>query len=274
MGDSAGNSSSWDAETFESWLEQTAESRDASSEEILSELATSLWVLDELEGLLDQAELQDEFPERVQTNSEDTDPAEHTEPNSSESETPLSAIVSSLEALESRVDSLHEAQSSLEDDVSTDIDNVEEVLRYLVNQTDALSDDIASLNDRFESIEAELRSLRATQEQLADLKTEASRHGVAAADCENCGNTVDLSMLVYPECPTCGLALDTVTPKSWLFGSATVGAQGTARTRNQDLISSTLGEPPEDTGNQTSEPSETAADDDDFDMADFEWQSR
>jgi len=62
---------------------------------------------------------------------------------------------------------------------------------------------------------------------LAELKRRAGEIGVDTADCDACGNEVNLALLTEPACPHCETELRDVTASSGLlFGSATVGHAG------------------------------------------------
>jgi uncharacterized coiled-coil protein SlyX len=212
------DSASWDADAFEHWLEQMAESRGVSNEEVLNQLASSLWVLDELETLVDETDIHSEFPEG-------SEPREST----STLESQLAALDERLEEFEARVAALEDDHDSLDDDVTEDIDNIEEVLRYLVDRTDTLSERVSTVSDRLEALETTVTDWEATREKLADLKAEASRQGISTAECEHCGNAVELATLARPECPACSHPFDSVYQTDGCSGSPTIGG----RTREQ-----------------------------------------
>ena len=231
--------------------ESTAETAELS--ELEQELAKLRSVIDELatEGSLPTPETatadddSQSAPDTAATTETDefaeltaavTDP----EPNSSgvitELDDELVEIrerLSELEAdLSERITAESEAREELEAWIETEFDNVEDVLEHLLSTTDNLEYRLGSATDshreRFEPLEA----AQTEREQLRELKNEAIEKGVTTGECDNCGESIDLSLLPAPHCPECDQRLTGVTDSSWWpFDSATLRTAPVRRTQ-------------------------------------------
>ncbi|ERH06245.1 MAG: hypothetical protein J07HN4v3_01857 [Halonotius sp. J07HN4] len=132
--------------------------------------------------------------------------------------------LSELEAdLSEQITAESEAREELEAWIETEFDNVEDVLEHLLSTTDNLEYRLGSATDshreRFEPLEA----AQTEREQLRELKNEAIEKGVTTGECDNCGESIDLSLLPAPHCPECDQRLTGITDSSWWpFDSATL----------------------------------------------------
>ncbi|WP_380678152.1 hypothetical protein [Salinigranum sp. GCM10025319] len=123
-----------------------------------------------------------------------------------------------------------ERVDDLEAHVDRGFDNYEEVVSYLVDETDDLDDKLT----RIVSIAVDLRR-RATEaertlarlESAAELKREANRQGETAAKCEACSGRVGIGLLTEPRCPHCDARFAGIDPSSRFFGSATLTTDDT-----------------------------------------------
>ena len=107
--------------------------------------------------------------------------------------------------------------------IETEFDNIEDVLEHLLSTTDNLEYRLGSAIDSHREQLEPLEAAQVEREQLRELKNEAIEKGVDTGECDNCGETVDLSLLPAPRCPSCDQRFTGVTDSSWWpFDSATL----------------------------------------------------
>ena len=132
--------------------------------------------------------------------------------------------LSELEAeLTDRLAEESDERAELEAWIETEFDNIEDVLQHLLSTTDNLEYRLGSAIDSQREELEPLQTAHAEQEQLQMLKNEAIEKGVNDADCDDCGETVDLGLLPEPYCPNCDQQFTGVTGSSWWpFDTATL----------------------------------------------------
>ncbi len=85
-----------------------------------------------------------------------------------------------------------------------------------------------TLEDRMQTVAWVVSDLRDAHESTGGLETverikrAAAKAGVERANCENCGDSVVISLLTDPECPHCNAAVSNVEPSSGWFGKPTL----------------------------------------------------
>jgi len=153
--------------------------------------------------------------------------------------------LSELEAeLTDRLAEEADERAELEAWIETEFDNIEDVLQHLLSTTDNLEYRLGSaIESQREQLEP-LQAAHAEQEQLQTLKNEAIEKGVDAADCDDCGETVDLGLLPEPYCPNCDQQFTGVTASSWWpFDTATLRTATARRSQTENAWGSA---PPEE----------------------------
>jgi len=132
--------------------------------------------------------------------------------------------LSELEAdLTGRIAEESDAREELEAWIETEFDNIEDVLEHLLSTTDNLEYRLGSAIDSHREQLEPLEAAQAEREQLRELKNEAIQKGVTTGECDSCGESVDLSLLPAPRCPSCDQRFTGVTDSSWWpFDSATL----------------------------------------------------
>jgi len=122
-----------------------------------------------------------------------------------------------VDALGQRVVDLEEALTSLETDVDELSDAQDESMADL-------EDELGDLEDRVETVAWVVSDLREAFESdgesaaLEQIKRAAAEADVARANCENCGNGVQIALLSEPECPHCHATVTNVEPSTGFFG--------------------------------------------------------
>lgn len=142
------------------------------------------------------------------------------------SEEQLDAMTRQVRSFQSSITTRHE---SLHDRVHAEFTHIRTILEHLLDATKANE---ARLDGAVDELEAALRSERADREALAGITRTANRRGVSTADCEHCGESVDIAMLQTAECPGCERAFDDLETTGGLFGlfpSSTLTVRGGRR---------------------------------------------
>lgn len=219
------------------WLDERAEATDADREELVANLMSAYRSVavgnGDLEGAVEPVassptferrldeqreeyiELIEDIRERVIQVKRETDakaPTDHDHPTVVSRADEAAAAV---EDLESRID-------EVEHDLEHGFENYEDVLTYLTDSTedvetnlDTLARAVLDLRSALQRVAAE----SAARVQADRLKTQANKHGFHRADCEECGSTVDLSLLSKASCPHCSATFVDVDQKTGFFGS-------------------------------------------------------
>ncbi|WP_253737963.1 hypothetical protein [Halohasta salina] len=294
-----GGAHGFDSEALEEWVAETARQKGVSKQELLDEILSSYWVLEELSGVVTDSEVANEprhgegqpgmesgdrtaagggaadddrsstaefselktelqglrgAIEELSGDQRDTDADEAGNEELSALEGQLddlsSAVVDrqtetddTIDRLDNRLEAVDERLSTVERRLSegmslselkaaverteadhaelerrleSEFDSIEQVLQHLLDTTDNIEYRLGAVSDARQEALAPIREQFAKQEELADLKQEAIRHGVEAADCDNCGQTIDLGLLEAPECPSCEQRFTGITKGGWL----------------------------------------------------------
>lgn len=123
----------------------------------------------------------------------------------------------------------HEALSNAEDlerEVGKLTDTVESIRADLEEHRSEVDGDISELEAQFEDTEDRLKrvawvvndlrddtgSRDAHQQAVDRIKRAAAQEGVSTAACENCDESVDVSLLTDPQCPHCDATVSDVRP--------------------------------------------------------------
>ena len=135
--------------------------------------------------------------------------------------TTVGTLGSTLDEVEARLDALDEGTTTVDDRVSRLETRFEEELARDADVDEKLSrvaSAVVGVQRRLGAVERRT----AGRERLATLTAAANRHGVRKADCEHCHGTVNLGLLMKPECPHCNREFSDLEPKSGFFGTSTL----------------------------------------------------
>lgn len=125
-----------------------------------------------------------------------------------------------IEVLIGRLDAVDEQlryrQSSIESRLDEELEYLEDILGYLIDETE-------TLDERVGSMEEALNTVRDGEdhEGLTELKQTASQLGVRSGVCDNCETSVDIGVLPTAECPDCGERFVDIDPATGWFGLGT-----------------------------------------------------
>ncbi|MFW6320618.1 MAG: hypothetical protein ACOC0Z_02100 [Halohasta sp.] len=148
----------------------------------------------------------------------------------------LTAVESELDAgmslteLETAVGRTSSAQTELEARLESEFDSIEQVLQHLLDTTDNIEYRLGAVSESRQEALKPIRERHAEQEALAELKSEAIRHDVTRAACDNCEQTVDLGLLERPVCPGCERRFTGIKKSGW-FPLSSAELQTTDRPR-------------------------------------------
>lgn len=228
------------SEPAATWLEEQAAESGASREELLERLVAVVRATED--GGAPATDL-DALAERVTELEADTDgkiedvrervvqlkreldtkaPADHDHPALGEQ---LRTAGATAEAAQSAVGDLEETVEALRETTEQGFDNYEAVLEHLTETTEDLESKVTRVAAALvvtRRLVAELSARAEEQRAVEELKTTANRQGITVADCEQCGESVDLGLLSESACPHCGTAVRGVKPRSGLFGAPTL----------------------------------------------------
>lgn len=126
-----------------------------------------------------------------------------------------------IDDLERDVDRLDESVGTIEDG----FENYEEVLTFLVEETEAIQDRLDTLARAVVAVRSDVESIaarRARREQVRELKRAASQYGVRRADCESCDATIEIALLTEPACPHCASQFTDLAPGTRFLRSNTL----------------------------------------------------
>jgi len=198
----------------------------AASNGDIDEEISPLGVSEEVERRLESqreeyVDLIEDVRERVIQVKRETDakaPADH---DHEEIETALDRV----EELSATVSELDATLARVERDLENGFENYEDVLRYLKQRSESARQDLDTVATAVLEVRSSLERVAAESAARAEadrLKAEANRRGFRTADCEDCGSSVDVSLLAKARCPHCSATFVDVEPKDRFFGSNTL----------------------------------------------------
>lgn len=206
---------------FGEWLEMTAKSREVSKQEVLEQLISSYWTLNEMTEIIQQPEgepadqTDDPFEHAVSGKAVPASRSEF-ENFASEVESQLADFDQRLIAIKADVE--QEAQVStekIEQRLETEFNTLRQILERLIALTNENEEEIDELHRR---IREDVAGIREEQSRLDHLQWRAMELGVSDAQCDNCDSEIDLSLLPSPNCPTCGQTFTDISPKRTILG--------------------------------------------------------
>lgn len=124
-----------------------------------------------------------------------------------------------------RAEAIAETVEDVERRLDTGFENYEEILAYLVDRTDDLTDHTETLAGALAGMRGQLARVVAhhqRRERTERLQRRANEEGVTVATCEACESEVQIPLLAAPECPFCGSTFADLEAKRGFFGSATL----------------------------------------------------
>lgn len=218
---------------FGEWIDRIAESNGLTRDEILEQLVSSYWLLNEMSEMIEQSgESGDVFSQELG--------ASVAWPNQAEFDSLEEDLTDRLEELDDRIDALEAdveagpTTEALKERMDLEFDHLRSILEYMLESIDEARADIDSIDHRFDR---EMIVLYEQRKRLTQLKQLATRLGVSTAECGYCRLPVDLSMLTLPECPQCERGFTNIEPRRTFFGfgfgSNVLKTDGGSETREQ-----------------------------------------
>jgi predicted nucleic acid-binding Zn-ribbon protein len=128
----------------------------------------------------------------------------------------LSDTIAGNDDLQQSTEELETAIATLEATVEDRLGVAEQELETLHSRSDKLAGAVVDLRRRLSRME----SHASHQTALAKLLSAATHERIKKAECESCGEMVQLGMLIEPACPHCRNLFDGITPGSRFFDSA------------------------------------------------------
>jgi chromosome segregation ATPase len=155
-------------------------------------------------------------------------------------DTRLSDAETAVADLETTLDSLSTDLTHLDQQVEGGFENFEVILEGLADSVDDAERKLDTLAGAIVDLRRQTAALEAADAQRTAaeaLQAEANREGVGAADCEQCGGSVDVALLGGPRCPHCEAVFTGLDPGRRFFGRAslTVGDRPALEGGNVEL---------------------------------------
>jgi chromosome segregation ATPase len=214
------------APSLEAWLDDLAEKRGIGRERLLTELVTAAWEAED-EGPSVEDRVDRAVEERVGALESRTD--DHLEEIRRrvvqlKRETDDKADAETAEHLGTLLERFDDRLSALESELSSvgdALDGVAERVEEVNDRTEDGREPSDAFHERFDDIEEKLtrvaratvalRGAEAEAETLRSLKRAAARERVDRASCGECGERIDLVLLLEPNCPHCGEAVSALS---------------------------------------------------------------
>lgn len=119
---------------------------------------------------------------------------------------------------------MEETIASLEADLESLESEIETAVPDHGDRLDTHTEQLDQMQDRLQTIAWVVSDLREAHqsgglEAVERIKRAAAQADIERADCENCGNGVNLSLLTDPNCPHCDATVNNVEPSSGWFSS-------------------------------------------------------
>ncbi|WP_276272637.1 ribbon-helix-helix protein, CopG family [Haloarcula litorea] len=102
-------------------------------------------------------------------------------------------------------------------DREAEIDDVDERVDGLAARVDDAEDKLQRVAWVVSDLRDEVGGRDAHQRAVDRIKRAAAQEGISTANCESCGESVDVSLLTDPECPHCGSTVSDVRPEGGIF---------------------------------------------------------
>lgn len=126
------------------------------------------------------------------------------------------------EEFENEIASLSTRIEELEENTKSGFENFETILEDLIDRADELETRLETLGRaavRLQDAIKEFRTQTSAREQVESIHREANRKNIEQAACEDCGATIDISLLTEPACPECGESFAGVKRRSRFWQS-------------------------------------------------------
>lgn len=123
-----------------------------------------------------------------------------------------------------QVEELNRQVKTLETDLSRLRREFDELVPDHDESIDGMGDQLESVQERLQTVAWVVSDLREAHEKSGGLraveriKRAAAKADIERANCENCGQSVAISLLTDPECPHCNATVSNVEPSGGWFG--------------------------------------------------------
>lgn len=151
-------------------------------------------------------------------------PADHDHEGYADAAT-VESIATDVEALERDLSGVAAELETVSEGSDIDLEPVEAAI-------EAIGAELETISERSTILASAVLDLRDTRAELLEgsrrraaverLQRDANRRGIASAQCEACGSSVDLSLLTEPTCPHCETAVTDVERRTSILGSHTL----------------------------------------------------
>ena len=119
--------------------------------------------------------------------------------------------------IEAEIDELQSEFWTLESELNGRQSDTEDAVDDLQARVDDAEDKLKRVAWVVSDLRDERGSADSYQKAVNRLKRAAAQEGISTATCENCGESVDVSLLTDPECPHCSATVSDVRPDGGIF---------------------------------------------------------
>jgi len=129
-----------------------------------------------------------------------------------------------VEDLESELTALNRELVAVRDELERDIEDNAAAVDDIEGRFDAVEDRLSDTEDKLKRVAWVVSDLRedhggrdAHQEALDSIKRAAAQEGISSASCQNCAESVDITLLTDPQCPHCNTTVTDVRPEGGII---------------------------------------------------------
>jgi len=133
--------------------------------------------------------------------------------------------------LDERVESLNRELVTVRDEVEDDVADTAAQLDDVVSRLDRLDERFDDVEGRLDDTEEKLTRVAWVVSDLRDseggrdahqkavdrIKRAAAQEGISSASCQNCGESVEIALLTDPQCPHCNSTVSDVRPEGGII---------------------------------------------------------
>lgn len=127
----------------------------------------------------------------------------------------LHAVAEDLTASNERIAELQSTSDELESEMEREFDSIETLFHRVLDAVEGLDSELETAVSSFREELEPLQAHQLEREKLESLKAEAIRLTIRRGNCEKCGQSIDLSLLESPTCPSCSTLFTGIDTSSW-----------------------------------------------------------
>lgn len=131
---------------------------------------------------------------------------------------------SAVEEMEDELTALNRELVEVRDELEAGIDEQSAAVEDIEAQFETFEERLDDTEDKLKRVAWVVNDLRedqggrdSHQEAVDSIKRAAAQEGISTASCQNCSESVDISLLTEPQCPHCGTTATDVRPEGGII---------------------------------------------------------